>query len=169
MADTTSSLDTSSTTHQPGGAGRTAPAGRSGSACPGRPAARTGSTGSAGTGRTPAELRVRRILCIPDRAPSATRSQAERLFSISIVLSALRCLVTYIAVPILGPLIGSSVSNSPAVGIPLGVLALVFDIRSVRRFWMADHPWRWRMTWVYIVVAAMVMSLLGLDITHLFS
>lgn len=139
---------------------------------PAFPVARRGlgpSETSSTTSRSRAELGVRRVLCVPYGSPSASASQAERLFSISIVLSAMRCLLTYIAIPVLGPLIGSSVTDSPAVGIPLAVLALVFDVRSVRRFWMADHRWRWQMTAVYVVVAAMVSVLLAQDINRLFS
>jgi hypothetical protein len=119
--------------------------------------------------RSGAEMRVRRILCVPDCRTSATRNQAERLFSVSILLSASRCLLTYVAIPVLGPILGSSLSDNPWIGGALAILALVFDVRAVRRFWMADHPWRWRMTVVYLVVAAMVLGLLALDVTRLTS
>ena len=34
--------------------------------------------------------------------------------------------------------------------------ALVFDVRAVRRFWLAQHPWRWKVTALYSVVTLMI-------------
>lgn len=113
-----------------------------------------------------AELVVRRVLRVPLGPPRASDDAANRLFSASIAISALRCLFTYIFVPVIVPLVGPAVGNSPAIGIPLSLLALVFDVRAVRRFWLANHAWRWRMTGLYAVLMAMVSSLLILDIVR---
>lgn len=113
-----------------------------------------------------AELAVRRVLRVPLGPPRASDDAANRLFSASIAISALRCLFTYIFVPVIVPLVGPAVGNSPAIGIPLSLLALVFDVRAVRRFWLANHAWRWRMTGLYTVLIAMVSSLLILDIVR---
>jgi hypothetical protein len=103
---------------------------------------------------------MRRVLRVPDQRPAASEDSANRIFSVSILLSALRCLLSYIVLPILTPLLGAATSVGPAVGIPLAVVALVFDVRGIRRFWLADHRWRWSMTAVYGVVMAFVMILL---------
>ncbi len=112
------------------------------------------------------ETVVRRILRVPLGPPKASDDAANRLFSTSIALSALRCLFTYIFVPVLVPVLGMSVADSPAIGIPLSLLALVFDVRAVRRFWLADHAWKWRMTGLYSLLMAMVTALLVIDIVH---
>jgi hypothetical protein len=52
----------------------------------------------------------------------------------------------------------------PKLGIPLAVVALVFDIRAVRRFWLVEHRWRRPITAVYVSVMAMVVGLLVHDI-----
>ncbi len=110
--------------------------------------------------RPPADRVMRRVLRVPDRRPAASEDSAHRLFSVSIILSALRCLLTYIVLPILTPVLGAATSVGPAVGIPLAVVALVFDVRGIRRFWLADHRWRWGMTAIYALVMAFVLVLL---------
>jgi hypothetical protein len=114
---------------------------------------------------TPAfETVLRRLLRAPAGPPTATDDQAHRLFSASIALSALRCLFTYIVLPVLVPLIGPTTGSSPAIGIPLSVVALVFDVRAVRRFWLAEHRWRWKITALYAVVMVLIVGLLIDDI-----
>ncbi len=129
-----------------------------------------GSVGAGAVAHSPrTESLVRRVLRVPTGPPRASDEAANRLFSTSIALSALRCLFTYIFVPVVVPVLGLSVAASPAIGIPLSVLALVFDVRAVRRFWMADHAWKWRMTVLYALLMAMVSALFVIDLVHAFS
>jgi hypothetical protein len=44
---------------------------------------------------------------------------------------------------------------------------LVFDVMAVRRFWVADHRWRWGISGIYVAVMAMVLVLLIKDAIHL--
>jgi len=111
--------------------------------------------------RPPADQAMRRLLRVPERRPAESEDSANRIFSVSILLSALRCLLTYIFLPVLSPLLGAATSVGPAIGIPLAVVALVFDVLGIRRFWLADHRWRWRMTAVYVVVMGFVLALLA--------
>jgi hypothetical protein len=71
--------------------------------------------------------------------------------------------------PILTPVLGVATGVGPAVGLPIAVLALVFDVIGIRRFWLADHRWRWGMTLLYAAVMALVTVLLVGDIVHLAS
>ena len=64
--------------------------------------------------------------CPSDQAP-IDESETHRIFSASIFLSALRCLLTYIVLPVVLPAIGVARGVGPAIGIPIGVLALTFD------------------------------------------
>jgi hypothetical protein len=119
---------------------------------------------------TPAlETVLRRLLRAPAGPPTATDNQAHRLFSASIAISALRCLLSYIVLPVLIPLIGPTTGSSPAIGIPLSVVALVFDVRAVRRFWLAEHRWRWKITALYALVMILIVGLLIDDIIHALS
>jgi hypothetical protein len=109
---------------------------------------------------------ARRLLCIPE-GRRAGEGQAYRLFSTSIFLSAARCLLTYVVLPLVSPLVGAITGIGAAVGIPLAVVALIFDVRAVRRFWLAEHKWRWPMTGLYVAVMALVLVLLSRDIARI--
>ena len=102
---------------------------------------------------------MRRLLVIRDDSRTSSR-RAQRLFSTSMLISATRCLLTYIVLPILTPLFGVTAGVGPAVGIPLAVVALVFDVLGIRRFFAANHRLRWQITAVYLAVMGLVIALL---------
>ena len=62
------------------------------------------------------------------------------------------------------PAIGVARGVGPAIGIPIGILALTFDYLGIRRFWLADHRQRWAFTALYAVVGGMVLSLVIIDL-----
>lgn len=112
-----------------------------------------------------ADAFMRRLLFVPDRK-AATNDAAQRLFGTSMLISALRCLLSYVVFPILTPLLGTAAGVGPAIGIPIAVVALVFDVRGTRRFWLANHRHRWAITFIYAAVMALVTVLLVGDIIH---
>lgn len=114
-----------------------------------------------------AETAVRQLLRVDDPgACQVSDEQVHRVFSVSILLSAFRCLLGYVLLPIITPVLGAATSIAPALGIPVAVVALVFDVMGIRRFWAARHRWRWEMTVVYLAVMGLVTSLLVKDIGH---
>lgn len=89
------------------------------------------------------------------------------MFSTSMLISATRCLLAYVLLPMLTLGLGIATSVGPIIGIPVGVLALVFDVVGVRRFWVTNHPWRWRFTAIYASIMGLVSVLLVGDIQQL--
>jgi len=83
------------------------------------------------------------------------------------MISGLRCLLGYVVLPILSPMLGAAAGAGPTIGLPIGIIALVFDVRGIRRFWLANHRWRWPITALYSVVIVLVMTLVISDIVHL--
>jgi hypothetical protein len=132
-----------------------------------RPDADVPVTVTAAVVRPPADRFMRRLLRIPDERRPVPESDTHRIFGASILLSATRCLLSYIVLPIVLPFLGLARGVGPYVGIPIGVLALYFDFLGIRRFWLADHHQRWLFSAVYAVVGAMVFSLLIVDIVDL--
>ena len=107
---------------------------------------------------------MQRLLRVPtDKAP-VDESETHRIFSASIFLSAFRCLLSYIVWPLALPLLGLTRGVEPIIGIPIGLLALTFDYRGIRRFWLADHRQRWLFTAIYAAVGTMVLIYLVIDI-----
>ncbi len=117
--------------------------------------------------RSRADDGMRRLLRIPEDRPPIDESDTHRIFSLSILLSATRCLLSYIVLPILLPIAGVARGVGPAIGIPVGLLALYFDYLGIRRFWLADHRQRWAFSALYAAVGTMVAILVIVDITHL--
>jgi hypothetical protein len=64
-------------------------------------------------------------------------------------------------------MLGAATNAAPAIGLPIGIVALVFDVRGIRRFWLANHRWRWPITALYSAVIVLVMILVISDIAHL--
>jgi hypothetical protein len=107
------------------------------------------------------------LLFVGDCPVKARQDDAHRLFSISMVLSGLRCILSYVLLPFILPAIGAAAGVGPLVGIPVGVIALVFDVKGLRRFWLANHRWRWPVSFIYIAVMGLVMALIAIDAAHL--
>ena len=116
--------------------------------------------------RSRADEAMRRLLRIPEQQAPIDESDTHRIFSASILLSALRCLLSYIVLPIVLPAIGLARGVGPVISIPIGLLALTFDYLGIRRFWLADHHQRWAFSALYAVVGGMVLALLIVDIAH---
>jgi hypothetical protein len=110
---------------------------------------------------------MRRLLFVPGGQSGVGDEAAHRMFSVSILVSALRCLLSYVVFPIITPVLGAATGVGPAVGLPIAVVALVFDVIGIRRFWLADHRYRWGMTLIYVAVMGLVSALLIGDIVDL--
>ena len=116
--------------------------------------------------RPPADAAVRRLLRIPE-GPPGSESAAQRAFSTSILVSATRCLLTYIVLPFLAPALGLAAGVAPGIGIPVGAVAIGANILTIRRFWAADHRWRWAYTALALTVIALLVVLMVIDVAEL--
>jgi hypothetical protein len=94
----------------------------------------------------------------------ASRDQANRTFSTSVLVSAVRCTLAYVVFPWLLPAFGLAGDVGPAIGLVIGPIAIAFNIVSIRRFHASDHRWKWYITVLNCAVIAMLTVLLVLDI-----
>jgi hypothetical protein len=93
--------------------------------------------------RSVADRRMRRLLLLPPDGPKVSIMGAHSAFSRSIAISATRCLLTYIALPLLAPIVDLSRGVGPALGLLLSAVSMVAIFFAARRFFAADHKWRW--------------------------
>lgn len=96
-----------------------------------------------------------------------TTDAATRAFSWSIVISGIRCLLTYVIFPWVLPAVGVAGGVGPGIGLVVGLVALVSNVASIRRFWRADHKWKWPITVVNSSVFVLVTILVVNDIRDL--
>ena len=93
--------------------------------------------------------------------------KAERTFSFSLLVSAVRCTLTYVLFPWAFPLLGIASGVGPAIGVPIGLAAIVANIVSIRRFHRADHRWKWPMTVVNSGIIVLLIILVVVDAADL--
>lgn len=102
-----------------------------------------------------------------EASSQAESGQVERAFSMSVVISGIRCALTYVIFPWVLPLLGIAGGVGPAIGLIVGVVAIGFNVASIRRFWAADHKWKWAITALNTGVIILLVVLISLDIANL--
>jgi heme O synthase-like polyprenyltransferase len=93
--------------------------------------------------RSAADRRMRRLLRLPEDGPRESIIGAHNAYSKSIAISALRCTITYLLLPLLAPVVDLSGTAGPIIGIVLSAVSIVAIVFSTRRFFAADHRYRW--------------------------
>lgn len=117
---------------------------------------------------SPADLRMRRLLRLPTDAPTATEASARQLVEKSLLISMARCLLTYIFLPFIAPILGFRLGGvAPVIGIVVGLVAIAANVASVRRFWRADHRYRWHYTALATVIVVLLLWLIAVDLVDL--
>lgn len=101
-------------------------------------------------------------------AASPTADEPTRVFSTSILISGIRCVLAYVVFPWVLPAAGVAGGIGPGIGIVVGSVAIAFNVLSIRRFWLADHRWKWPITALNGAVIALLSVLLVLDLGDLF-
>jgi hypothetical protein len=109
----------------------------------------------------PAEVAI-----LATQVPTRTDRHLHQQLRFSMAISAARCMLTYVAIPLLSPIL-PTVGHSPRVTIPLSVTALVFDVRAVRSVWRSELRWRWTIIAGYVVLTAGITVLLAGDFWRL--
>ncbi|WP_240739997.1 hypothetical protein [Leucobacter triazinivorans] len=107
-----------------------------------------------------ADVAMRRVLrvSVVDRG---TELAAHRSFRRSLVLSGVRCVVSYVLIPLLVPVISFFGVVATPISLLLCVFAAVNGVASVRRFWRADH----RLKWMYTMFIGIVFVVLTVAVT----
>jgi hypothetical protein len=107
---------------------------------------------------------VRQALLIEDASPRA-------MFELkgSLVLSAIRCVLTYAVIPLVVPLIGWAGVLATPLSLLLSSAAIVLAVTSLRRVWMADYRYRWPYTGFILLALSLLTMVVVLDLRTLLS
>ena len=135
-----------------------APAGVAGGVCP---------FPSRGGQRSPADMVVRKLLRIRDRPTGLSENAAYSAFQRSMLISAIRCTLTYVIFPFVLPAAGFATGVGPVLGIAIGLVAITCDVFTIRRFFSVDHRWRWHFSAIAGTVICLLLVLMVQDIIHL--
>jgi len=100
-------------------------------------------------------------------APAAALGKAQKGFNISMLVSGIRCVLAYVILPFVTPLLGIAPGVGPGLGIAIGIVAIGANLFSMRRFWVLRHPWRKPITALHIGVISFLLVLVALDIAQL--
>lgn len=92
----------------------------------------------------------------------------NRLFSTTMLISAVRCTLAYVVFPWLLPLVGVTKNMGPGLGLAIGAVAIAFNVLSIRRFHASDHHWKWPVTALNVTVIVLLSILAVEDLLELF-
>jgi hypothetical protein len=119
--------------------------------------------------RTAADRFIRRLLRVGDVVDKNAIVGARRSTTTAIVVSGIRCTITYLLIPILAPFVGLLDTLGAPISIALSSFAMVMGIAGVRRFWIADHRARWSYTTFIGVVLVLLCVAIGSDVSTIVS
>lgn len=101
-------------------------------------------------------------------APSQTTpDDATRVFSTSILISAVRCTLAYVLFPWVLPAVGIAGGVGPGIGLAVGIVAIGFNVASIRRFHRSNHAWKWPITALNATVIGLLVILAAIDVGDL--
>lgn len=86
------------------------------------------------------------------------------MFSTSVLISAIRCTLTYVVFPFAAPVLGIASGVGSTIGIVASVIGITANLYSIRRFHGSGHRWRWPITAINVGIIVLLSVLLVLDI-----
>ena len=108
---------------------------------------------------------MRSLLRIGDMVDRNAVFGARRSTTTAIVVSGVRCIITYLLIPALAPFFGLLDTFDAPLSLALTSLAVVMAIVGLRRFWIADHRARWAYTAFIALVLAFLLVTMVLDLS----
>ncbi|HJS71902.1 MAG TPA: hypothetical protein VJ858_04165 [Acidimicrobiia bacterium] len=96
-----------------------------------------------------------------------SEAAARRAFSMAIVISGIRCVIAYILLPFVAPLLGLAPGVGPWLGIAISVVAIVANVFSIRRFARSRHRLRRLVIGINVTVIAFMVVLIGMDLSQI--
>ncbi len=94
--------------------------------------------------------------------------QPERVFSQSVLISGIRCLLTYVIFPFVAPIVGIASGIGSGIGLVVGLIAIVSNVFSIRRFHRSDHKFKWPVSALNAGIIVLLLILMVIDLQDIF-
>lgn len=94
--------------------------------------------------------------------------QPERVFSQSVLISGIRCVLTYVIFPFVAPIVGIASGIGSGIGLVVGIIAIVSNVFSIRRFHKSDHRYKWPVSALNAGIIVLLLILMVIDLRDLF-
>lgn len=85
------------------------------------------------------------------------------------VISGIRCLIAYILLPFVAPFLNLAPGVGPWLGVGIGVVAVIANVFSIRRFARSNHRLRRPVIAINIAVIVFMLVLIGNDLAEVVS
>ena len=99
-----------------------------------------------------------RLLFVSPAADVTARQtrRAENVLTLSLMFSGLRCILQYVLLPFLLPIVGIAADAAAPILMLINLIAMASIFFSLRRFWTIGYKHRWG----YLAVALTALTLL---------
>jgi hypothetical protein len=96
-------------------------------------------------------------------------SEAQRAFKFSLIFTGVRCLLQYIVLPFILPVIGIASSTALPLLLLINIFAIISMLFSVRRFWQINYRYKWQYLLMALVILTALTAFIGLDVSRMSS
>ena len=92
-------------------------------------------------------------------------AQAEGAFSFALLFSGVRCIIMYVILPFVLPIIGLAGDFAGWLDIAINLIAIGAIIFSLRRFWTINYNRKWQYFPVAMVALFLLTAFIALDLS----
>lgn len=113
---------------------------------------------------------VARLLFVTPQSEVYTEErpqQAENAFSFALLFSGVRCIIMYVILPFVLPIIGLAGDFGAWLDIVINLVAIGAIIYSLRRFWTINYNRKWQYFPVAIAALFLLIAFIALDLNTL--
>ncbi len=110
------------------------------------------------------------LLRVNHQQTSTTSSDApkqaatQNVFWASAAFSGVRCILQYVVLPFIFPLVGFAANVSEYLFIAISVIAVASMVMSLRRFWRVNYRYRWHYLVVALIGGGILVAHLVVDV-----
>lgn len=98
---------------------------------------------------------------------TAQTRRAENALTISLLFSGIRCILQYVLLPFLLPIIGVAADATAPILLLINLIAMVSIFLSLRRFWTIGYKHRWSYLLVALAALTLLVAFTAYDIAKL--